>query len=122
MQCCVSDWCASCVRARTESNDPLAKLGLPVARARVARSCDQCHGTGYRGRILLVEMLTLDTEEIGKGILARWDADRLEQAAVAAGIRTRWEGALQAVEQGLTSAAEVRRVLGFSDAFHTGRG
>jgi hypothetical protein len=41
----------------------------------------------------------------------------LERTAIAGGMRTRWDAACQAVEAGLTSAAEVRRMLGFSDAF-----
>jgi hypothetical protein len=71
--------------------------------------------------MLLAEMLACDSKDIAAGILARWDADRLEQAAIAAGMRTRWDAAAQAVESGLTSAAEIRRVLGFSDAIASAR-
>ena len=92
------------------------RLGLPVSKARTPRSCSQCHGTGYRGRMLLVEMLTLDMADISAGILMRSDAMKLERAAVEGGMRTRWNCACQAVEQGLTSAAEVRRVLGFQES------
>ena len=42
------------------------------------------------------------------------DVARLEQLAVAAGMISRWERACLAVEAGLTSPAEVRRVLGVS--------
>jgi general secretion pathway protein E len=94
-----------------------ARLGLPLASVRIPQGCGQCHGTGYLGRTLLVEMLTLDMNGVPAGILARWDADQLERAAVAGGMRTRWACACAAVEAGLTSAAEIRRVLGFSDAF-----
>ena len=38
--------------------------------------------------------------------------DELEQVAVAAGMIDRWERACTAVEAGLTSPAEVRRILG----------
>jgi general secretion pathway protein E len=37
---------------------------------------------------------------------------QLERAAVAAGMIDRWDRAITAVEAGLTSPAEVRRVLG----------
>ena len=46
-------------------------LGLPVARARLARGCDACGGTGYRGRIVLAEMLVPDHEQFGRAILER---------------------------------------------------
>jgi type II secretory ATPase GspE/PulE/Tfp pilus assembly ATPase PilB-like protein len=101
----------------TQSTALEARLGLPLASAPIPRGCPQCHGTGYQGRTLLVEMLTLETDGVGTGILGRWDADQLERAAVAGGMRTRWACACAAVEAGLTSAAEIRRVLGFSDAF-----
>jgi len=100
-----------------ESTAPEARLGLPLAKVRIPKGCPQCHGTGYQGRMLLVEMLTLDMGSVPAGILARWDADQLERSATAAGMQTRWACAAGAVEAGLTSAAEIRRVLGFSDAF-----
>jgi general secretion pathway protein E len=96
------------------SNTDEAKLGLPVNHAKLPRGCADCHGTGYRGRTLLAELLTIDMGEVATGILHHWDADRLEQAAVASGMKSRWTAACLAIEQGQTSAAEVRRVLGFS--------
>jgi general secretion pathway protein E len=53
-----------------------------------------------------------ETEELAKAVLAFSDVRRLEQAAVAAGMIDRWERACVAVEQGITSPAEVRRILG----------
>jgi type II secretory ATPase GspE/PulE/Tfp pilus assembly ATPase PilB-like protein len=96
------------------SDSPDAKLGLPVAHAKVAHGCDRCHGTGYHGRMLLAEMLTIDSPAVAAGILARHDAGRLEQAAIESGMATRWNSACYVVAAGLTSAAEVRRVLGVS--------
>ena len=101
---------------------PESTLGLPVASAKIARGCNHCHGTGYRGRTLLAELLTLDMPGVAEGILSRQDAATLEETAVRAGMQTRWDAACRAVEAGITSAAEVRRVSGFSDAFSTGDG
>lgn len=94
---------------------PDARLGLPVRRAAVPVGCDACGGTGYQGRFLLVEMLTAERTELGRAILSRADTTRLERLAVQAGMVTRWQRAYRAVEAGLTSPAEVRRVLGFSE-------
>ena len=102
----------------SESAD--AKLGLRVAQAKIARGCDECYGTGYQGRILLAEMLTIDSPAVAAGILARHDAGRLEQAAVDSGQPTRWNSACHAVAAGLTSAAEIRRVLGLTANFSDG--
>ena len=57
-------------------------------------------------------MLLPDSDEIGRAILDRADVRRLEQIAAEAGMVHRWERACAAVEAGLTSPAEVRRILG----------
>jgi type II secretory ATPase GspE/PulE/Tfp pilus assembly ATPase PilB-like protein len=78
----------------------------------VAAGCADCGQTGYNGRLVLAELLLPDQEIFGQAILARRDVHYLEQAAVAGGMVGRWERACRAVEEGLTSPAEVRRVLG----------
>jgi general secretion pathway protein E len=100
-----------------ESDDPRHRLGLPVARFRVAAGCDACLGTGYHGRLVLAELLIPDDADLGRAILARADVSRLEEAALRGGMIGRWERARAAVEAGLTDPAEVRRVLGFSDSW-----
>lgn len=90
-----------------------AKLGLDVATVHVPVGCPACAGTGYRGRMLLAELLLPDLKETGRSILARGDAAEIEELAVGAGMISRWRRACEAVEAGLTSPAEVRRVLGF---------
>lgn len=96
------------------SNEIEARLGLPVERVKVAKGCAKCGGTGYQGRFLLVELLTLAHTELAQAILSRSDSATIERLAVEAGMITRWQRACRAVEDGWTSAAEVRRVLGFS--------
>ncbi len=68
------------------------------------------------GASVLAELLTLDVAAVAAGVLARQDIVQLEKTAVDAGMLSRWYWACQAVESGITSAAEVRRVLGFRDA------
>ena len=102
-------------RCAREADHPDARLGFPVERVRVPVGCEECGGTGYRGRFLLVEMLTPGRTELGRAILSRADAAYLEQLAIQAGMVTRWQRAYRAIEEGLTSPAEVRRVLGFSE-------
>jgi len=98
-----------------ESDDPVARLGLPIERVRVPVGCEACSGTGYRGRFLLVEMLTAERTELGRAILSRSDTATLERLAVDAGMVTRWQRAYDAINTGRTSPAEVRRVLGFTE-------
>ncbi len=97
-----------------EASDPASRLGLPVEHCRVAVGCEQCGGTGYRGRLVLAEMLRPEATELGRAILSRSDIAQLETLAIASGMVSRWERARLAVEAGLTSPAEIRRVLGIS--------
>lgn len=95
------------------STDEADQLGLPVASSRLPGRCDECQGTGYRGRMLLAELLRPRALPQGRDLLSRDDTQQIEQAAVRAGMMTRWDVALEYVKQGTTSCAEVRRVLGF---------
>ncbi len=98
-----------------DEDDPRARLGLPVARARVAVGCASCGGTGYRGRMVLAELLDPERLGLGQAILARADVREVERQALRAGMVGRWRRACEAIEAGRTSPAEVRRVLGFSE-------
>jgi general secretion pathway protein E len=102
----------SCARP---SDDPDARLGLPVERVKAPHGCNECGGTGYRGRFLLVEMLTLSRSQLAQAILARSDTAAIERLAAEGGMVSRWQRACRAVDDGWTSPAEVRRVLGFSE-------
>lgn len=97
-----------------KTSDPDARLGLPVDEVSVPVGCDACGGTGYQGRLVLVEMLTPGRSELGRAILSRSDATALERLAIESGMVTRWQRACDAVRAGLTSPHEVRRVLGVS--------
>ena len=89
-------------------------LGLDVAVAARAVGCPSCGGTGYRGRLPLAELLTIRDADLSRAILDQRDANELARLAVASGMTTIDKRACSAVEQQLTSPAEVRRVLGFS--------
>ena len=96
------------------SNNEADRLGLDVTRTRLAVGCSKCKQTGYSGRVAIVELLLPGTGDLARAILSRGDASELEELAVQAGMTTRWRRAKEAIEGGLTSAAEVRRVFGFS--------
>ena len=82
--------------------------------------CPECRHTGYRGRIVLAELLPPLVGELGEAVLARRDAVELARLATAAGMTTISDRAASAVESGSTDLTEVRRVLGISDASRGG--
>ena len=96
-----------------ESGEPEGHLGLDVHSAKQAVGCEQCGGTGYRGRMIVSELLQPDLSGMGRAILSRGDATEIETLAVQAGMKTLLQRASRAVEAGQTSAVEVRRVLGW---------
>jgi general secretion pathway protein E len=101
-----------CVCAREDESER-NRLGLAAGRFRVPVGCPECSGTGYRGRLVLAELLEPGPAEVGRAILSRIDTNQLEALAIEAGMISLGERARRAVEAGLTSPAEVRRVLGF---------
>jgi len=73
------------------------------------KKCSECNETGYSGRIGIFEVLPV-TEKIGKLILERAPASKIEAEAVEAGmIIMKQDGYLKTLE-GLTTLEEVLRV------------
>lgn len=97
------------------SDEPQARLGLPLERVRVARGCDYCRHTGYVGRFSIAEILSLKDEAIAHAVLNRTDVVSLERLALERGMVSLWDAALEAVRAGQTTAVELRRVLGWGD-------
>jgi type II secretory ATPase GspE/PulE/Tfp pilus assembly ATPase PilB-like protein len=94
-------------------DDTAAPLGLDVRRAWGPAGCPDCEGTGYHGRIVLAEAVSPERGALAQAVLQRADVPALETAARADGLVDRWRHAAEAIEAGLTSPIEVRRVLGF---------
>ncbi|WP_437206399.1 GspE/PulE family protein [Planctomicrobium sp. SH664] len=77
-----------------------------------SQGCPECRHTGYRGRIVLAELLQPNLKGLGRAILNRDDSEQIEQLAISAGmIPLRQRGEI-AVTNGQTTPAELVRVLG----------
>ena len=95
------------------SEDEAFKFGFAVPRVRVPRGCEVCAGTGYKGRLLLAELLHPDSKDVGRAILARSDAAEIQEIAQKSGFLSISQRAMTAVREGKISPIEARRVLGF---------
>jgi type IV pilus assembly protein PilB len=73
--------------------------------------CVRCGGTGYRGRIGLFEIMTV-TSEMHHLIVERASVEAMTELAVAQGMRRLRDDGTEKVRVGLTSMAEVARVIG----------
>ncbi len=83
----------------------------PLAAVRVfqGRGCAQCQGSGFRGRIGLFELFSVD-DEARRLIMDRKDGGVIRTAAIQAGMRTMYEDGLAKVLLGETTLEEVYRV------------
>jgi type IV pilus assembly protein PilB len=107
--------CDTCKRPATLSSAELSAIGIAENGAPPnvfeAEGCVSCLGTGYRGRVGLYEVLTV-TKEIAALIIAKASSGEIEAAAVAAGMNRMRDDGLEKARNGLTSVAEVLRVVG----------
>jgi general secretion pathway protein E len=73
------------------------------------KGCERCGGTGYRGRVGVFEVLTID-ESVRGLINAQTDGNTIDRAAVQAGMTTMVEDGVAKCRAGITSPGEVLRV------------
>jgi general secretion pathway protein E len=71
--------------------------------------CERCGGTGYRGRIGVFEILSID-DDIRGLIDKQSGSTTIDRAAVEAGMTTMIDDGIAKCRAGVTSAAEVLRV------------
>ncbi|AFL74890.1 type II secretion system ATPase GspE [Thiocystis violascens] len=74
-----------------------------------AVGCEACNGTGYRGRLVITEVLTM-TDQIRKAILSHATATEIRRIAVAEGMETMYQDGLRKALDGRTTIEEVLRV------------
>jgi general secretion pathway protein E len=74
-----------------------------------ASGCENCSGTGYRGRSGIYELL-LTSEAIREQVLKRSSADAIKTVATSRGMRTLRDDGWLKVREGTTTVAEVLRV------------
>ena len=75
------------------------------------KGCEHCRGTGYSGRIALHEILRVE-KNLRSLIRMSRDLDEIKSSALDAGLKTLADDAAEKIRAGLTTPAEVRRVLG----------
>ncbi|MDT7042344.1 GspE/PulE family protein [Candidatus Nitronereus thalassa] len=103
--------CASCQQPEVIPVEQLVKIGFSANAARDVRpvrgqGCAVCHGTGYRGRIGLYEVLPV-SDALQSLILQRASSDRLRQQAQEEGATSLRQSGLRKIKAGLTTMDEV---------------
>jgi type II secretory ATPase GspE/PulE/Tfp pilus assembly ATPase PilB-like protein len=109
--------CAHCATEYIPTADELRSLGRgldalaaePSLRFMRGAGCGRCEGTGYRGRVPILELLTFDAA-MRDAIVAGIATPELHAMAVAAGMADLRTAALTRLFAGETTTSEVMRV------------
>ncbi|MEA3328782.1 MAG: GspE/PulE family protein [Candidatus Omnitrophota bacterium] len=104
--------CSSCKISHQPEKNLLDDLDIkPNSETKFykGKGCDDCNGTGYKGRIGIYELLEV-TDEIK--ILVQKDAsiEEIRKQAIAAGMKTLSQDGMDKAKQGITTLEEVIRV------------
>jgi type II secretory ATPase GspE/PulE/Tfp pilus assembly ATPase PilB-like protein len=75
------------------------------------KGCDKCHGSGYRGRTAVYELLELN-DELRSAIVNNASIAELTEIAVKSGMVTMKQDGMAKAVQGITTIDEVTRVCG----------
>ena len=109
----ICDQCAVAL-APDEAQQQIARIGgdgggADLSRMRRGVGCEQCRGTGYRGRLGLFELLMVD-DPMRRLIQQQAAASQLKQVGVESGMRTLLDDGRVKVLDGVTTVQEVMRV------------
>jgi general secretion pathway protein E len=104
--------CAACTAPAQLTYEERSALAIPEGeevRARRGKGCEECRGTGYRGRTGIYELLVMD-DELRAALDHDVSAGHLTKLARSKGMRLLHEDGLRLVREGTTTAEEVLRV------------
>ena len=107
--------CRACAQMEPPTAEELRAMGVNPDLAdsdwRVPRpvGCDQCRGTGYKGRIAMFEIMQM-TDPLRELALENASAMQIRQEAVKAGMRSLRDDGWQKALSGITTIEEVLRL------------
>jgi type IV pilus assembly protein PilB len=106
--------CEFCREPQVISPEILRRLGLKDQDVHgisgfKGKGCAKCNGTGYYGRMGVIEVLKVDTT-IRNLVIQRKSSDVIARHAIASGMETLFENAFGIYKKGMTSIEEVLRV------------
>jgi type II secretory ATPase GspE/PulE/Tfp pilus assembly ATPase PilB-like protein len=78
-----------------------------------AVGCENCFNTGYKGRVLIAELIHLDSH-LRKAILAKADLEELETLLMSRGHTSMLADGQRLISEGITTQQELNNVCGIS--------
>src|SRR3989344_6510637 len=107
--------CQNCIHEYTPAEDVLERMrpilketGNVKRKVKYFRGngCDECHGSGFGGRVGIYEILNVD-EEIRELIAQKAPASHMRQVASEKGMKTIFQDGLDKIQAGLTTIDEM---------------
>jgi type IV pilus assembly protein PilB len=105
--------CPDCKEEYTPGNDIINEFDFPGHDLNgkhfyIGKGCNNCNHTGYKGRMSILEIMSVD-EEMCSHIIKQSSTETIREIARNNGMRTLLESGLDAVYDGLTTLEEVAR-------------
>lgn len=107
--------CALCKQSQPASETVIEEMQLrrwqPNGEIRLFKpvGCPTCNHIGYKGRLAIIEFLTM-TDSIRKQIMKHEEAYIIQQQAIAEGMQSMYDDGVSKALQGVTTLEEVLRV------------
>ncbi len=109
--------CDHCKEKQSVTDEEYIRLSETISDATLlgnkeyfkGKGCSACNGTGYKGRIVIAEVLVAD-EDIRSAILRKASAQEIKQIAIKNGMTTMLVDGFKKAVLGLTTIEEVLRV------------
>ncbi|MEA3358820.1 MAG: ATPase, T2SS/T4P/T4SS family [Thermodesulfobacteriota bacterium] len=107
--------CTHCREADLEGREKLRLAHFPLEPSEDAvfykgKGCEECNGTGYKGRTIVYEFLTIN-EDIKRAIIKGESSSQIRGMAIENGMRTIEEIAYMKALEGITSVDEIIPII-----------
>ena len=106
--------CSECKEPYDPSEIELSRLGADrdiLEKSYKGKGCLSCRNTGYRGRIALIELLTMN-ETISELVLSNAPGYIIRENAIQSGMTSMMQDGLNKINNGTTTISEVYETLG----------
>ena len=101
--------CPQCKTEYTPEQEVVAELGLQNQhRFYHGSGCEHCNGTGFKGRVALIELMPV-SDVLSELVIKQSGAHELKKQALGDGMVTLRQSGIQKIKEGVTTVEEVIR-------------
>ena len=98
--------CAKCKEPYEPNKEQLGNVKINVDLIYRPKGCDECNHTGYKGRVVISEVMAIN-DEVRNLVSKNATYSEIKDAARKNGMDTLFESGVKKVEEGITSLEEI---------------